>query len=86
MCRSAISKIVENLTVGIASICYIVNPEIVVLGGGIMAQEDYLRPEIEISLKNLLVSNIAEKTKIAFAHHKNDAGMLGAYYHFRSKH
>ncbi|MGM0209012.1 hypothetical protein IGI96_003536 [Enterococcus sp. DIV0421] len=86
LCRSAISKIVENLTVGIASICYIVNPEIVVLGGGIMAQEDYLRPEIEISLKNLLVSNIAEKTKIAFAHHKNDAGMLGAYYHFRSKH
>ncbi|WP_162011359.1 ROK family protein [Streptococcus sp. S784/96/1] len=85
ICRSAISQLVKNLALGIASICYVVNPEIVILGGGIMAQEDYLRPELEAMLKEVLVPSIAEKTQLAFAQHQNDAGMLGAYYHFISK-
>lgn len=85
LCRSAISQLVQNLALGIASICYVANPEVVVLGGGIMAQEDYLRPELEVALKAILVPSIAEKTRLAFAKHQNDAGMLGAYYHFKSK-
>lgn len=32
---------------GISNICYVLNPQIVVLGGGIMAQEEYLRPRLE---------------------------------------
>ena len=67
---------------GIANICYVINPEIVVLGGGIMAQEEFLRDKIESALKKYLVPSIAANTRIAFAKHKNDAGMLGAFYHF----
>lgn len=33
-----------------------------------------------------LVSSIEEHTKIVFAKHQNDAGMLGAFYHFCSLH
>ena len=33
---------VDVLGMGIANICYVLNPEIVVLGGGIMAQKDFL--------------------------------------------
>ena len=32
---------------GIANICYVINPEVVVLGGGIMAQEEYLKERVE---------------------------------------
>ena len=69
---------------GIANICYVMNPEVVVLGGGVMAQEEYLRGRIEASLRKYLVPSIAEHTKLALAKHRNDAGMLGAYYHFQN--
>ena len=53
---------------------------------GIMAQEDFLKERIECALKKYLVSSIEEHTKITFAKHQNDAGMLGAFYHFCSSH
>lgn len=62
---------------GISNICYVLNPQIVVLGGGIMAQEEYLRPRLEKALARYLVSSIYEKTELAFAKHQNDAGMRG---------
>lgn len=82
ICKQAIDEMVDILGKGIANICYVINPEIVVLGGGIMTQETYLRDRIQNAVKKYLVSGIEEHTKIAFAKHRNDAGMLGAFYHF----
>ena len=42
-CIRAIQEMCEVLGMGIANICYVVNPEVVVLGGGIMAQKEYLK-------------------------------------------
>lgn len=50
-----------------------------------MAQEEYLKPRIEKALKRNLVSGIAEKTRLEFARYRNDAGMIGAFYHFRER-
>lgn len=50
-----------------------------------MAQEEYLRPRIEAAITKYLVSGIREKTTLAFARHGNDAGMKGAYYHFKER-
>lgn len=86
ICLEAINKMTDILGKGIANICYVLNPQIIVLGGGIMAQEKFLRPRIEEAVKRYLIPEIAEKTEIAFAKHQNDAGMLGAYYHFKSRH
>lgn len=85
LCEKAIEEMVEILGKGIANICYVLNPEIVVLGGGIMAQEAYLRPRIENALGRSLVPSVASHTRIAFAEHQNFAGMLGAFYHFRQR-
>lgn len=84
-CIQGIDRLADYLGQGIANICYVANPEVVILGGGIMAQKDYLAEKIQASLRRYLVSSIAEKTRLAFAHHENNAGMLGAYYHFRQK-
>ena len=86
ICITAIDEMVEILGMGIANICYVINPEVVVLGGGVMAQDTYLKPKIEKALKKYLVLSIAEKTRLEFAKHKNDAGMMGAFYNFKSKH
>lgn len=83
-CVCAISEMVDVLGMGIANICYMINPEIVVLGGGIMAQKEYLEPLILESVNQYLMESIMRNTKIAFAENQNRAGMLGAYYHFIS--
>lgn len=85
LCVRAIDEMADVLGRGIANICFVMNPEVVVLGGGIMAQEEYLRGRIESALQRYLVPSIAEHTRLAFAKHRNDAGMLGAFYHFRNR-
>ncbi len=82
-CVKAIDEMIDVLGQGIANICYVVNPEVVVLGGGIMAQEAYLKEKIQNRLNHWLIPEIAAKTNLAFAKHKNHAGMIGAFYHFR---
>ena len=81
----AIDEMVDVLGQGIANICYVIDPETVVLGGGIMAQEAYLRDKIQASVNQYLIDSIASRIKITFAKHKNNAGMLGAFYHFRNR-
>lgn len=82
LCIRAIDEMTDVLGLGIANICYVINPEIVVLGGGIMAQEGYLKDRIQDAVAKYLIPGIASHTKIAFARHKNDAGLTGAFYHF----
>ena len=86
ICLLAIDEMIDILGKGIANICYIINPEIVVLGGGIMAQEEFLKGRIEGALKKYLISSVEKHTKITFAKHQNDAGMIWAFYHFCSLH
>ena len=70
---------------GIANICYVLNPQVVVLGGGIMAQESFLKEKIQQAVGQYLLPTMAAQTQIAFARHRNDAGMLGAFYHFKER-
>lgn len=86
ICLQAIDEMVQILGRGIANICYVLNPQAVVLGGGIMAQEEFLKPRLNASLRQYLIPSIADHTELKMAFHRNDAGMLGAFYHFRSRH
>ena len=76
----AIEHMVDNLSEGLATICCLLNPEVIVLGGGIMAQQDYLRPRILQRLEDLMVPAMRVNTRLAFAKLGNDAGMTGALY------
>lgn len=84
-CIHAIEEMVDVLGMGIANICYILNPEIVVLGGGIMVQKEYLYDKIKTCMEHYLIPFISNHTKLAFAQNKNQAGMLGAYCHFKAQ-
>lgn len=84
-CLNEINNMVKSLAIGIANICYMINPEVVILGGGIMAQEEFLKPRIDKELKEILVERVYENTKVEFAKRKNDAGMIGALYNFLSQ-
>lgn len=78
--KFAINTLMENLADGITNITAVLNPEMIILGGGIMAQSEYLRPLIDNALKQRLVEDVYTHTKVDFAKLENDAGMLGALY------
>lgn len=85
-CINAIDRMTDYLGQGIATICYVVNPQTVVLGGGIMGQSDYLKDRIETAVAKYLLPNLSNKLTLTFANHENNAGMLGAFYHFMNCH
>ncbi len=85
ICSNAIKEMAEFLGKGIANICYVLNPQIVVLGGGIMEQKEVLSPLINNALSKYLRPIVLEQTKVVYAEHGNDAGMLGAFYNFMKK-
>ncbi|WP_081755830.1 ROK family protein [Paucisalibacillus sp. EB02] len=82
ICIEEINRLVYYLSKGIAIIAYMMNPEMIVIGGGITYQKEYLYPIILEQLKKDLLPTILEKTKIEIASNLNNAGMIGALRHF----
>lgn len=83
LAAAAIAELAEHLCDGIANVVCVQNPGMVILGGGIMAREERLRPLIESGLQRRLRPPVYAATEIAFAHLKNNAGMLGALYRLK---
>lgn len=71
---------VDYLTDGLSTIIYIFNPSLVVIGGGVTKQKDYLLDKIKKSLDEKLGINYKKNLTIKFAELGNNAGMLGAEY------
>ena len=80
----AIDALIKNLARGIAGICCVINPALVVIGGAIAEEADYMRPRLLKELKCLMLPTIFETTRFEFSRLGNDAGMLGALYHFKN--
>lgn len=78
----AIQRMVDHLASGIANVCYLYNPDTVIVGGGVSAQMRYIRPMLMKALEKQLIPQIYEHTRVTFAKLQNDAGMIGAVYHF----
>lgn len=81
-CVRAIDDMCEVLGRGIATVCYVINPEIVVLGGSAMTEHLFLMPRIRAAMEKYMIEPLTVNTFIASAAHGYLAGMLGAYYHF----
>ncbi len=77
---AAIADLIEHLADGMVNIAAVLNPQMIILGGGIMAQKDYLRPLVDDALQRRLTKDIYDKMEVDFAKLGNDAGMIGALY------
>lgn len=68
----------DNISLGIAAIINILQPEYIVIGGAISREGDFLlNPILENAKKNAYY-NVKGKTKIVAASMGNDAGLIGA--------
>lgn len=79
VCQNAIGQLCDVLAQGLAACICLFNPAAIVLGGGIMAQSDYLRPILKDHLQRLVNPFVLSQTTLCFAELGNAAGMAGAF-------
>lgn len=76
--RSELSAWIRDIAEGLTGLIHIFNPEMVLIGGGVSAQEEMLiRPLRELVLQKAM-PRFTEKLRIERAILGNDAGMIGA--------
>lgn len=82
---NVVNNFYNNLAIGITNIIYSINPDLIVLGGGITARgEDFLNELIEF-IKPKMSPYIFNNTKFKIAKFKNNAGMIGAFINFNKR-
>ena len=62
---------------------HIFNPQLILIGGGVSAQQKLLIAPIAAKVKAAVMPAFAEGLEIRAAQLHNDAGMVGAVYYFR---
>ncbi|MGL4452983.1 MAG: ROK family protein [Sarcina sp.] len=78
ICIEEIDKVLEYLSTLIINIIYMVSPQVIILGGGIMEQKEYIGNTLDSKIKNKISKKFYDNTKIEFATLGNRAGKIGA--------
>ena len=69
---------VDYLALGISNLLNILDPEIIVMGGGVSLAGDFLLDRLRERLKKYALPSALEGLEIVEAELGNDAGILGA--------
>lgn len=78
LANKVVDRLVKYLSRGIINVICMIDPEIIVLGGGISHAGDFLVDKINIALEELKYFKDSALAKIEIAKLKNDAGIIGA--------
>ena len=68
---------------GLAGRVHIFNPQLILIGGGVSAQQELLIDPVARKVRASVMPAFAEGLEIRAAQLHNDAGMVGAVYYFR---
>ena len=79
-----VNKFYYNLARGIINIIYILNPNIIIIGGGITNRGNTFLDELKIHINNLIDPYYLGKFEIKLAKNKNNAGLIGAFINFKN--
>lgn len=79
--NKAVGAYLKNLSIGIANIINIFRPEIIILGGGVSAQKEYLTDLLQKLVNGMCFGGShGEIPEIVTSALGNDAGIIGAAY------
>ncbi len=73
---------IDDISHGITSLVHVFNPEVVLIGGGVSLQKELFIDKLEQKLQSRIMPNFRKKLQLLPAKLGNDAGMVGAVYHF----
>lgn len=81
----AVDRWMEYVTAGIVGLVYVFNPEMVILGGGVSAQEELFVGKIRQKVLAALRPEFVAGLEIVAAKLANRAGMAGAVYYAQAR-
>lgn len=73
---------VDEICKGIQSAICLLDPGVIIIGGGVSLQKDYLLDKIKNRLPEFLPEGFMEGTEIVMAECGNKAGLIGSIYEF----
>lgn len=76
--QSVIDETVQYLAMGIANIMHVVNPELFVVGGGVMESKKFIITPLREKVKEYVYPQLASSIKIVSAALDGQAGVIGA--------
>lgn len=76
---------VGEISPGLANIICMFDPEVIIIGGGVSKQKDFLLKKIRASLPVYLPLPLLEGIELVTAECENDAGLIGAVYELANK-
>ncbi|HFU6809396.1 TPA: ROK family glucokinase [Streptococcus agalactiae] len=76
--NSVVERVSRYLGLAAANISNILNPDSVVIGGGVSAAGEFLRSRVEKYFVTIAFPQVKKSTKIKIAELGNDAGIIGA--------
>lgn len=79
--QTVFEKFVSDLATGLVTIQYLLNPEVIVLGGGILAQSHIILPALHEAMKQIAIDERFLSAEVKEASLGNNAGMLGALHY-----
>lgn len=74
---------IDEIAQGLAGMVHIFNPQLILIGGGVSAQQELLIEPLAKKVKASVMPAFAEGLEVRAAQLHNDAGMVGAVYYFR---
>ena len=81
--QAVLNHWINEIAQGLAGLVHIFNPQLILIGGGVSAQQKLLIEPIAAKVKASVMPAFAEGLEVRAAQLHNDAGMVGAVYYFR---
>lgn len=78
--ESIIDRWVEDVALGIKSLVHIFNPPLIVIGGGISEQGDYLLDKLKKNVDARIMPSFQRNLELKLAQNGNDANLQGAVF------
>lgn len=78
LANSVLEEFIENLAIGLSSLIHILNPELIIIGGGISNEGEFLLNKIYNCIGKYTMPSFLQNLRIVSAVLGNDAGIVGA--------
>ena len=83
--RLALDGWLDDVAAGVTGLVHIFNPELVLIGGGVSAQQALLIDPLAAQVRKSIMPAFAEGLEVRAAALQNDAGLVGAVYYFKQQ-
>ena len=81
---AVLNRWISEIAQGLAGLVHIFNPQLILIGGGVSAQQALLIDPLAAQVRKSIMPAFAEGLEVRAAALQNDAGLVGAVYYFRN--